>query len=55
MTRVLEEAISRLRELPEEEQEAAAMAVFAYLTGDDRCDQLILDETAGAPRMQVES
>jgi hypothetical protein len=55
MTCLLEEAINRLRELPEEEQDAAAMAVFAYLTADDRYDQLIPDETAGAPRVQIES
>jgi hypothetical protein len=54
MMRALEEAIERLRELPEQEQHAAAMAVFAYLTADDRNDQLIADENAGAPRMQVE-
>jgi hypothetical protein len=31
MTRTLEEAINRLRKLPEEEHDAAAAAVFAYI------------------------
>jgi hypothetical protein len=51
----LDEVINRLRELPEEEQEVAAMAIFAYITNDDRNDQLIPEETASAPYAQVES
>jgi hypothetical protein len=31
MTRRLDEAINRLRKLPEEEHDAAAAAVFAYI------------------------
>jgi hypothetical protein len=50
MTRVLEEAINRLRELPEEEQDAAAFAVFAYLTADDRNEPTNVDDTETAPR-----
>ena len=36
MTKLLEEAIDQLRELPEEEQDAAADALFAYISSDQR-------------------
>ena len=36
MSRLLERAIEQLRELPEEEQDNAADAVFAYLASDER-------------------
>jgi len=47
MTRTLEEAISRLRELPEEEQDAAAMVIFAYISSDERNEPLQLGDAAG--------
>jgi hypothetical protein len=36
MTRRLDEAIETLRDLPEDEQDAAASALFAYISSDDR-------------------
>jgi hypothetical protein len=36
MTRLLEEAIEELRHLPEDEQDAAADVLFAYITSDER-------------------
>jgi hypothetical protein len=36
MTRSLQEAIEHLKDLPEEEQDAAADAVFAYMASDER-------------------
>jgi hypothetical protein len=36
MTRLLDEAIETLRDLPEEEQDAAADALFAYISSDER-------------------
>jgi hypothetical protein len=36
MTPLLEEAIETLRELPEDEQDAAADAVFVYISRDER-------------------
>jgi hypothetical protein len=53
MTRKLEEAISRLRELPEEEQDAAAMAVFAYITSDDRNDPMSVVERPERDRSRL--
>lgn len=36
MTKLLEQAIEQLRDLPEEEQDAAADALFAYISSDER-------------------
>jgi hypothetical protein len=36
MTKLLGEAIKQLRELPEEEQDAAVDALFAYIGSDER-------------------
>jgi hypothetical protein len=36
MTKLLEEAIEELRNLPEDEQDAAADVLFAYISSDDR-------------------
>jgi hypothetical protein len=36
MSRLLEEAIEQLRELPEDEQDNAADTVFAYLASEER-------------------
>jgi hypothetical protein len=36
MTKLLEEAINGLRNLPEDEQDAAADVLFAYLSSDER-------------------
>jgi hypothetical protein len=40
MTRLLDEAIETLRDLPEDEQDAAADALFAYISSDEREYQL---------------
>jgi hypothetical protein len=34
MTKLLDDAVARLRELPEEEQDAMAETVFAHLAGE---------------------
>jgi hypothetical protein len=36
MSKLLEQAIEQLRELPEEEQDAVADVVFAYIASDER-------------------
>jgi hypothetical protein len=36
MTRLLDEAIEKLRDLPEDEQDAAAEMLFAYIESDER-------------------
>jgi hypothetical protein len=36
MTKLLEQAIDQLRDLPEEDQNAAADVLFAYISNDDR-------------------
>jgi hypothetical protein len=43
MTKLLEEAIKVLRELSEDEQDAAANALFAYFSTDQRHDHLSTD------------
>ena len=40
MTKLLEEAISELRNLPEDRQDAAADALFAYIASDEKEYQL---------------
>ena len=52
MTRLLEEAINELRNLPEEEQDAAADALFAYITSDQRQYQLRPDQVAEVHRIR---
>ena len=46
MTKLLEEAIEQLRDLPEEEQDAAADALFAYISSDERHYALRPDQVA---------
>jgi hypothetical protein len=41
MTRHLEEAIETLRELPEEDQDAAADVLFAYISNEERHYRLL--------------
>jgi hypothetical protein len=36
MTKLLEEAIQQLRDLPEEERNTAADVLFTYVSGDER-------------------
>jgi len=44
MTKRLKEAIQILRELSDDEQDAAALAIFAYLSDDRREGGLSADE-----------
>jgi hypothetical protein len=46
MKRALEEAIQGLRDLPEEEQDAVAMVIFAYISSDVHNELLGLDDAA---------
>jgi len=52
MTKLLDEAIDQLRELPDEEQDAAADAVFAYISNDDRVYGLRPDQVADVRRIR---
>jgi hypothetical protein len=52
MTRLLEEAIETLRDLSEEEQDAAANALFAYISNDDRQYQLRPDQAEAVHRVR---
>jgi hypothetical protein len=36
MTKLLQQAIEQLRDLPEEDQDAAADVLFAYISSDER-------------------
>ncbi len=44
MTKLLEQAIEQLRELPEDEQDAAADVLFAYVASDERQYRLRPDQ-----------
>jgi hypothetical protein len=52
MTKLLDQAIDQLRELPEEEQDAAADALFAYIANDDRVYSLRPDQVADVQRIR---
>lgn len=52
MTKLLEQAIEQLRELPEEEQDAAADALFAYIASDEREYALHPDQVAEVRRIR---
>lgn len=52
MSKLLEEAIEQLRELPEEEQNAAADVVFAYVSSDERRHHLRPDQVREVRRIQ---
>lgn len=52
MTKLLDEAIETLRELPEEEQDSAADVVFAYVANDDRQYHLLPHQVAEVRRIQ---
>jgi hypothetical protein len=44
MTQLLAEAIETLRELPKEEQDAAADVLFAYISSEERHYRLLPDQ-----------
>jgi hypothetical protein len=52
MTRRLDEAIETLRDLPDDEQDAAASALFAYISSDDRQYQLRPDHAEAVRRIR---
>ena len=53
MTRLLEEAIEELRHLPEDEQDAAADVLFAYITSDERQYRLHPHQIAEVRRIRT--
>ena len=52
MTRHLEEAIETLRDLPEEDQDAAADVLFAYISNDERQYTLRPDQAEAVRRIR---
>lgn len=52
MTKLLEQAIIALRELSDEDQDAAADALFAHLSGDHRRIGLSPDQVADVKRIR---
>jgi hypothetical protein len=52
MTKLLDEAIQQLRHLPEVEQDAAADALFAYISSDERHYVLRPDQVAEVRRIR---
>jgi len=52
MTKLLEQAIDQLRDLPEEEQDAAADVLFAYISSDDRQFVLTPDQVKEVHRIR---
>jgi hypothetical protein len=52
MTKLLEEAIQQLRDLPDDEQDAAADVLFAYISSDERQYRLQPDQVAEVHRIR---
>jgi hypothetical protein len=52
MTKLLEAAIAKVRELSEAEQDAAADALFAHIAGDHQGYQLTPEQVADVQRIQ---
>ncbi|MGO9006462.1 MAG: hypothetical protein ACLQIQ_15185 [Beijerinckiaceae bacterium] len=52
MSKLLEQAIETLRELPEDEQDAAADALFTYISGDERRYHLSSDQAEAVRRIR---
>jgi hypothetical protein len=52
MTKLLEQAIAQVRDLPEEEQDAAADALFAHIAADHRRHRLTDEQIAEVKRIQ---
>ena len=49
MTKLLEQAVEHVRELPEEQQDAAADALFAFISSDER-DYILSPQQAAEVR-----
>jgi hypothetical protein len=52
MTKLLDEAIEHLRDLPEEEQDSAAEALFAFISSDERQYRLLPHQVSDVQRIQ---
>jgi hypothetical protein len=52
MSKLLDQAIEQLRDLPEDEQNAAADVVFAYVSSDERQYTLRPDQVREVRRIQ---
>jgi len=52
MTKLLDEAIEHLRDLPEEEQDSAAEALFAFISSDERQYRLLPQQVSEVQRIQ---
>jgi hypothetical protein len=52
MTKLLEEAIEHLRDLPEEEQDGAAEALFAFISSDERQYRLLPHQVSEVRRIK---
>jgi hypothetical protein len=52
MTKLLEQAIAKARELSDEEQDAAADALFAHFAGDRRNFRLTPEQVADVNRIR---
>ncbi len=52
MTKLLEEAIAKVRELPDDQQDAAADALFAHISGDAGRYQLTPEQVVEVIRIQ---
>jgi predicted metal-dependent HD superfamily phosphohydrolase len=50
MSKLLEQAIQSLRDLPEDEQDMAASALFAYISSDERHYHLTSDQIEAVRR-----
>jgi hypothetical protein len=54
MTKLLEQAIAKARELSDEEQDAAADALFAHMAGDSRGCGLTPEQVADVNRIRAD-
>jgi hypothetical protein len=52
MTKLLEQAIAQVRDLLDDDQDAAADALFAHLAGDHRRFRLTAEQIEDATRIQ---
>jgi hypothetical protein len=52
MSTLLDEAIEQLRDLPEEEQDSAAEALFAFISSDERQYRLLPHQVTEVRRIQ---
>lgn len=53
MTKLLEQAVEQARELPEEDQDAAADALFAHMAHQDQRHGLTIDQVEEVERIRA--